>query len=74
MTADGPAHPERVRRLVLYGGYGAGSGIADSRARAEIPRLVRDTFAGLASGEPAWIAALDRGLASAATAGGTTAG
>jgi pimeloyl-ACP methyl ester carboxylesterase/DNA-binding CsgD family transcriptional regulator len=36
------AHPERVRRLVLYGGYASGSGIADARAREEIPRLVRE--------------------------------
>jgi pimeloyl-ACP methyl ester carboxylesterase/DNA-binding CsgD family transcriptional regulator len=36
------AHPERVRGLVLYGGYAAGSGIADPRARAEMPRLVRE--------------------------------
>ena len=34
------------------------------------PGAVRDTFAGLASGEPGWIAALDRGLASAASGQG----
>jgi pimeloyl-ACP methyl ester carboxylesterase/DNA-binding CsgD family transcriptional regulator len=36
------AHPVRVRRLVVYGGYAAGSAIADPRAREEIPRLVRE--------------------------------
>jgi pimeloyl-ACP methyl ester carboxylesterase/DNA-binding CsgD family transcriptional regulator len=35
-------HPERVRRLLLYGGYASGSGIADARSRQEIPRLVRE--------------------------------
>jgi pimeloyl-ACP methyl ester carboxylesterase/DNA-binding CsgD family transcriptional regulator len=41
-VAYAAAHPERVRRLVIYGGYAAGSGIADPRAREEIPRLVRE--------------------------------
>jgi pimeloyl-ACP methyl ester carboxylesterase/DNA-binding CsgD family transcriptional regulator len=36
------AHPERVRRLVLYGGYASGSGIADARSRATIVSLVRE--------------------------------
>jgi pimeloyl-ACP methyl ester carboxylesterase/DNA-binding CsgD family transcriptional regulator len=36
------AHPERVRRLVLYGGYAAGSGIADARTRDAIAGLVRE--------------------------------
>lgn len=36
------AHPERVRRLVLYGGYAAGSEIADSRARQATVDLVRE--------------------------------
>ncbi len=36
------AHPERVRRLVLYGGYASGSGIADAATRQEIARLVRE--------------------------------
>jgi pimeloyl-ACP methyl ester carboxylesterase/DNA-binding CsgD family transcriptional regulator len=35
-------HPERVRRLVLLGGYASGSGIADARARAAITGLVRE--------------------------------
>jgi pimeloyl-ACP methyl ester carboxylesterase/DNA-binding CsgD family transcriptional regulator len=35
-------HPERIRRLVFYGGYASGADIADSRTRAEIPRLVRE--------------------------------
>jgi pimeloyl-ACP methyl ester carboxylesterase/DNA-binding CsgD family transcriptional regulator len=36
------ANPERVRRLVLYGGYASGSGIADAATRGEILRLVRE--------------------------------
>lgn len=36
------AHPERVRRLVLYGGYASGSGIADARTRTAIAGLVRE--------------------------------
>ncbi len=36
------AHPERVRRLVLYGGYASGSHIADARTRAAIAGLVRE--------------------------------
>ena len=36
------AHPERVRRLVLYGAYASGSGIADARTRAAIAHLVRE--------------------------------
>src|SRR6185312_14653016 len=37
-------HPERVRRLVLYGGYASGSGIADPSMRQEIVRLVRERW------------------------------
>jgi pimeloyl-ACP methyl ester carboxylesterase/DNA-binding CsgD family transcriptional regulator len=36
------AHPERVRTLVLYGGYASGAGIADSRTRKAIVDLVRE--------------------------------
>jgi pimeloyl-ACP methyl ester carboxylesterase/DNA-binding CsgD family transcriptional regulator len=36
------AHPERVRSLLPYGGYAAGSAIADSRARKAIVDLVRE--------------------------------
>jgi len=35
------AHPERVRRLVFYGGYASGSRIADARIRKAIVDLVR---------------------------------
>lgn len=40
-VAFAAAHPERVRGLVLYGGYASGSGIADARARQAIVDLVR---------------------------------
>jgi pimeloyl-ACP methyl ester carboxylesterase/DNA-binding CsgD family transcriptional regulator len=36
------AHPERVRRLVIYGGYASGSKIADERSRRAIIDLVRE--------------------------------
>jgi pimeloyl-ACP methyl ester carboxylesterase/DNA-binding CsgD family transcriptional regulator len=36
------AHPERVRRLVFYGGYASGFGIADARSRRAIVDLVRE--------------------------------
>jgi DNA-binding CsgD family transcriptional regulator/pimeloyl-ACP methyl ester carboxylesterase len=36
------AHPERVRRLLLYGGYASGSEIADERSRKAIVDLVRE--------------------------------
>jgi pimeloyl-ACP methyl ester carboxylesterase/DNA-binding CsgD family transcriptional regulator len=36
------AHPDRVRNLVCYGTYAAGSEIADSRARKAIVDLVRE--------------------------------
>lgn len=36
------AHPERVRRLVIYGGYASGSEIADARTREAIIHLVRE--------------------------------
>ncbi len=34
--------PERVRRLLIYGGYASGSKIADARSRQAIVDLVRD--------------------------------
>jgi pimeloyl-ACP methyl ester carboxylesterase/DNA-binding CsgD family transcriptional regulator len=36
------AYPERVRRLVLYGTYASGAGIADAETRAAIAGLVRE--------------------------------
>lgn len=36
------AHPERVRRLLIYGGYATGSQIADERSRQAIVALVRE--------------------------------
>jgi pimeloyl-ACP methyl ester carboxylesterase/DNA-binding CsgD family transcriptional regulator len=36
------AHPEKVRRLVLYGAYANGSGIADPKTRTAIIALVRE--------------------------------
>ncbi|MBS1894532.1 MAG: alpha/beta fold hydrolase [Actinobacteria bacterium] len=36
------AHPERVRRLLIYGGYARGSQIADERSRQAIVALVRE--------------------------------
>jgi pimeloyl-ACP methyl ester carboxylesterase/DNA-binding CsgD family transcriptional regulator len=36
------AHPERVRRVLLYGGYASGSKIADARSRKVIVDLVRE--------------------------------
>lgn len=36
------AHPERVHRLLLYGGYASGSKIADARSRKAIVDLVRE--------------------------------
>jgi DNA-binding CsgD family transcriptional regulator/pimeloyl-ACP methyl ester carboxylesterase len=36
------AHPERVGRLLLYGGYATGSEIADERSREAIVALVRE--------------------------------
>jgi DNA-binding CsgD family transcriptional regulator len=36
------AHPERVRRLLIYGGYASGSKIADARSRQAIVDLVRE--------------------------------
>jgi pimeloyl-ACP methyl ester carboxylesterase/DNA-binding CsgD family transcriptional regulator len=41
-VAYAAANPERVRRLVLYGGYASGSGIADPASRREILRLVHE--------------------------------
>ncbi|HSS34605.1 MAG TPA: alpha/beta fold hydrolase [Solirubrobacterales bacterium] len=41
-VAFAAAHPERVRGLVLYGGYASGSRIADARARQAIVDLVRE--------------------------------
>jgi pimeloyl-ACP methyl ester carboxylesterase/DNA-binding CsgD family transcriptional regulator len=36
------ANPERVRRLLVYGGYAAGAAIADARSRQAIVDLVRE--------------------------------
>jgi pimeloyl-ACP methyl ester carboxylesterase/DNA-binding CsgD family transcriptional regulator len=36
------AHPERVRRLLIYGGYASGSKIADAHSRQAIVALVRE--------------------------------
>jgi DNA-binding CsgD family transcriptional regulator len=36
------AHPERVRRLVFYGGYASGPRIVDARSRRAIVDLVRE--------------------------------
>ena len=47
--------------LVLWGSFAYFILQAANRA----PGALRDTFAGLASGEPGWVAAMDRGLASA---------
>ena len=52
----------RVAWLVLWGSFAYFILQAANRA----PGAVRDTFAGLAAGEPGWIAAMDRGIASAA--------
>ena len=52
----------RVAWLVLWGSFAYFIVQAANRA----PGAVRDTFAGLAAGEPGWIAGMDRGIASAA--------
>ena len=52
----------RVAWLVLWGSFAYFVLQAANRA----PGAVRDTFAGLTAGEPGWIAAMDRGIASAA--------
>ena len=52
----------RVAWLVLWGSFAYFILQAANRA----PGALRDTFAGLAAGEPGWIAAMDKGLASAA--------
>jgi pimeloyl-ACP methyl ester carboxylesterase/DNA-binding CsgD family transcriptional regulator len=36
------AHPERIRKLVLYGGYAAGAAIADAGTRMAMVDLVRE--------------------------------
>jgi pimeloyl-ACP methyl ester carboxylesterase/DNA-binding CsgD family transcriptional regulator len=36
------SHPERLERLVIYGGYAAGASITDARARAAMVDLVRE--------------------------------
>jgi pimeloyl-ACP methyl ester carboxylesterase/DNA-binding CsgD family transcriptional regulator len=41
-VAYAAASPERLRSLVLYGGYASGSGIADSRTRKAMVDLVRE--------------------------------
>jgi hypothetical protein len=56
----------RVAWLVLWGSFAYFILQAANRA----PGAARDTFASLAAGEPGWIAALDRGLASAAAGQG----
>ena len=52
----------RVAWLVLWGSFAYFILQAANRA----PGAVRNTFAGLAAGEPGWIAAMDRSIASAA--------
>ena len=52
----------RVAWLVLWGSFAYF--ILQPASRA--PGGLQDTFAGLASGEPGWVAAMDRGVASAA--------
>ncbi len=52
----------RVAWLVLWGSFAYFILQAANRA----PGAVRDTLAGLAAGEPGWIAAMDRAIASAA--------
>ena len=52
----------RVAWLVLWGSFAYFILQAADRA----PGAVRNTFAGLTAGEPGWIAAMDRGIASAA--------
>jgi hypothetical protein len=56
----------RVAWLVLWGSFAYFILQAANRA----PGAARDTFAGLAAGEPGWIAAMDRGTASAASGHG----
>jgi hypothetical protein len=56
----------RVAWLVLWGSFAYFILQAANRA----PGAVRNTFAGLAAGEPGWIAAMDRGIASAAAGHG----
>jgi pimeloyl-ACP methyl ester carboxylesterase/DNA-binding CsgD family transcriptional regulator len=41
-VAFAAAHPERVGRLVVYGGYAAGGSIADARTREAMVELVRE--------------------------------
>lgn len=41
-VAFAAAHPERVGRLVIYGGYASGASIADARSREAIVDLVRE--------------------------------
>jgi pimeloyl-ACP methyl ester carboxylesterase/DNA-binding CsgD family transcriptional regulator len=41
-VAFAAAHPEQLRRLLIYGGYASGSGIADERSRRAIVGLVRE--------------------------------
>ena len=56
----------RVAWLVLWGSFAYFILQAANRA----PGAARDTFAGLAAGEPGWIAAMDRAIASAASGHG----
>jgi hypothetical protein len=57
----------RLIWLVLWGG----SAVLLLQSAVRAPRALHDTIASLASGEPGWIAALDRGAAAAAGAHGT---
>jgi len=41
-VAFAAAHPERVKRLVIYGGYASGARIADARTREAMVELVRE--------------------------------
>ena len=56
--------------LVVWGSFAYFTLQTANRA----PGAARDTFAGLAAGEPGWIAAMDRGLASAAAGHGLVIG
>jgi pimeloyl-ACP methyl ester carboxylesterase/DNA-binding CsgD family transcriptional regulator len=41
-VAFAAAHPERVGKLVIYGGYAAGPSIADTRSREAMVELIRE--------------------------------
>jgi len=70
--AVAPASPlggrgSRLTWLALWGG----SAVLLLQSAVRAPRALHDTIAGLATGEPSWIAALDRGAATAVGAHGT---